>query len=147
MKSRTKKAIEAYKSGFNCAQSMISAYSDFFDIDRRTALALSCGFGGGMGKLQGTCGAVTGSFMVLGAYSYNEDIDIQLSKDRSVELVREFSKRFKAIHSTTNCKDIIGCDISTDRGMQYAKDNLLFETICEKCIKDSVVIIEDLINS
>lgn len=147
MISKEKKAIANYRSGFNCAQSMISAYSKTFNIDNRTAMSVACGFGGGMGKLQGTCGAVTGSYMVLGAYVYNEDIDIQLSKDRSVELVREFSNRFKAIHYTTNCKDLIGCDISTDKGMQYAKDNLLFETICEKCIKDSVAIIEDLINS
>ena len=140
-----KKAIEAYRSGFNCAQSIVSAYSDYLGFDNKQAMGIACGYGGGMGKLQETCGAITGAFMVLGVNSYNEDKDIQESKDKAVDKVREFDKKFKAIHGTTNCRKLIGCDLSTDEGMQYAKDNKLFDTICEKCIKDAVAIVDELI--
>ncbi len=52
----------------NCAQAVVIAFSDELDFDREMAARISCGFGGGMGRLQETCGAATGSFMVLGIH-------------------------------------------------------------------------------
>ena len=63
------KAIRSFKSGLNCAQAVLTSYSDELKFDNNMALSVACGFGGGMGRLQETCGAVTGSFMVLGIHT------------------------------------------------------------------------------
>lgn len=68
-KSREEKAIEPFRAGLNCAQAVLAAYSDDLNFDKNLALNISCGFGGGMGRIQETCGAVTGSFMVLSIYN------------------------------------------------------------------------------
>lgn len=36
-------AIENFRSGLNCAQSVLTAFSDSYNIDKDTALMISCG--------------------------------------------------------------------------------------------------------
>ena len=79
--AKEKKAISSFKNGLNCAQSVVSAYTDEMKFDPGLALSLSCGFGGGMGRLQETCGAVTGSFMILGIHNCKKYQD---NKDRKI---------------------------------------------------------------
>jgi len=145
MKSREDKAIRSFKSGLNCAQTVLTAYSDELSFDNSLALNISCGFGGGMGRLQETCGAVTGSFMVLGIYNgkkYSNNAD---KKEVTYSMIQNFSEKFKSIHGAIDCKSLIKCDLKTEQGQLFAEENNLFENLCEKCISDSIRIIEELI--
>src|SRR5512145_59908 len=88
MNTKTEKAIETFRGGYNCAQAVLTAYSDELKFDREMAINVSCGFGGGMGRMQEKCGAVTGSFMVLSIYAggkYPNNID---KKEKSYPLIR-----------------------------------------------------------
>jgi len=64
--SRVEEAVSCFADGFSCSQSIVSTYGTEFGVDREKALKISTGFGGGMGRLGGTCGAVTGAIMVIG---------------------------------------------------------------------------------
>jgi C_GCAxxG_C_C family probable redox protein len=139
------KAISSFKSGLNCAQAVLTAYSEEMNFDKKLALSISCGFGGGMGRLQETCGAVTGSFMVLGIYNCKKFANNQERKEKTYAIIQKFSKKFKEINGSTDCIELIKCDLKTEEGHRYAKDNNLFEIVCEKCISDSISIIEDLL--
>ena len=139
------RALATFRSGYNCAQAVLTAYSDDLDFDKNLGLSISCGFGGGMGKLQKTCGAVSGSFMVLSIYNSNLYSDNHERKEKSYSMIQKFSKKFELIHGTTDCKSLINCDLSTEEGHLYAKENNLFQTICEKCITDSIRILKELI--
>lgn len=44
----------------------MAALAPLLGVDRDAALKLPSGFGGGMGRLAETCGAVTRGFLVLG---------------------------------------------------------------------------------
>jgi len=147
MKKREEKAIGTFRSGLNCAQAVITAYADDLNINNDLAVNISCGFGGGMGRLQETCGAVTGSFMVLGIFNGIKYSDNKDKKEITYSMIQKFSERFKSLNGTTDCKSLIKCDLKTEEGQHYAKENKLFDTICEKCISDSLTIIEDLIKS
>jgi C_GCAxxG_C_C family probable redox protein len=147
MKAIEEKAIRSFKSGLNCSQAVLSAYSDKLNFDNNLALSVACGFGGGMGRLQLTCGAVTGSFMVLGVYNCNKVADNNERKEKTYSMVQKFSEKFKKINGTTDCISLLKCDLKTDEGHRYAKDNNLFETVCEKCISDSISIINELIEN
>jgi C_GCAxxG_C_C family probable redox protein len=144
MKPNKEKAILSFKSGFNCAQAALMAYSGELKFDEALAMSISCGFGGGMGRLQETCGAVTGSFMVLGMYNCKKFADNQDRKDNTYSMIREFSKKFKSIHGTTDCKTLLNCDLKTEEGQKKMKENRLSELVCEKCISDSIAIVEEL---
>ena len=145
MKLREEKAIDSFRSGLNCAQAVVSSYSEDLSFDENLTLGISCGFGGGMGRLQETCGAVTGSFMVLGIYNSKKYADNKDRKEETYSMIQNFNEKFKSIHGTLDCKSLLKCDLRTEEGQQYAKENNLFGTICERCISDSLKIVEDLI--
>ena len=145
MKEIEEKTIRSFKSGLNCSQAVLSAYSDRLNFDNNLALSVACGFGAGMGRLQLTCGAVTGSFMVLGVYNGNKYADNTERKEKTYSMIQKFDEEFKKINGTTDCTKLLKCDLKTEEGHRYAIDNNLFETVCEKCILDSIGIIEELI--
>ena len=64
--NKVESAVFSFNNGFNCCQSVLLAYCQEFGLDSQVASRLSTGFGGGMGRMAGVCGAVTGAFMVLG---------------------------------------------------------------------------------
>jgi C_GCAxxG_C_C family probable redox protein len=139
------KAIRTFRSGLNCAQAVITAYSEEMKFDNNLALSVSVGFGGGMGRLQKTCGAVTGSFMVLGIHNCKKLSDNKDRKEATYSMIQKFSQEFKLINGTTDCLELLKCDLKTEEGNIFAKENNLFGTVCEKCISDSVRTINKLI--
>ena len=145
MESIEEKAIRTFRSGLNCAQAVITAYSEEMKFDNNLALSVSVGFGGGMGRLQKTCGAVTGSFMVLGIHNCKKLSDNKDRKEATYLMIQKFSQEFKLINGTTDCLELLKCDLKTEEGNLFAKENNLFGTVCEKCISDSVRTINKLI--
>ena len=145
MKIKVEKTISSFRSGLNCSQAVLTAYSDELNFDNSLALSVSCGFGGGMGRLQETCGAVTGSFMVLGIYNCNKFPENNERKEETYSMIQKFSEKFRSLNGTTDCKSLLKCNLRTEQGQLFAKENNLFETVCEKCIADSIRIIDQLI--
>lgn len=139
------KAIATFRAGLNCAQAVVSAYADELNFDKDVALSISCGFGGGMGRLQGTCGAVTGSYMVLGLYNCKDITDNKDRKAATYAMVQRFSEKFLEANGSTDCISLLKQEIKTEEGHQKAKEENLFESVCEKCISDSIGIINQLI--
>ncbi|MEE0981552.1 MAG: C-GCAxxG-C-C family protein, partial [Acutalibacteraceae bacterium] len=66
MSQRTDKAVELFKNGFNCSQAVFAAFAGEFGMDEETALKVSAGLGGGVGRSREVCGAVSGAAMLVG---------------------------------------------------------------------------------
>lgn len=143
-KVSTQKAISTFRAGLNCAQAVFGAYAERLGYDLEMALQTTAGFGGGMGHLQGTCGVVTGAFMVIGVYNSRLYPDNPSRKEKSYAMIREFNSRFMEKHKTTNCKELINCDLSTAEGRVLAKERRVHETICEGCMATSISILNDI---
>lgn len=146
MISKKTKAIEAFNSGMNCAQSVLLAYSEQFKLDENLAFQISSGFGGGMGRLQKTCGAVTGAFMVIGIHNCEKYSNHRLQTDNNRSMIQEFNRIFLTKHESLDCKELIKCDLNTKEGQEYSKKNQVKKNICEKCITNSIEIVEALLN-
>lgn len=62
-------AGQHFKAGYNCAESVVRAFRDFYNLDiSDEALKLASGFGGGLGHAGCMCGALSGATMVLGMF-------------------------------------------------------------------------------
>lgn len=59
-------AIDNFKKGYNCAQSVVVAYCDVLGMEPDFAAKMASSFGGGMGRMREVCGAVSGMLMVAG---------------------------------------------------------------------------------
>ena len=138
-------AIQSFRSGMNCAQAVVTAYADRLKFDPDLAAGLSCGFGGGMGRLQQTCGALTGAFMVLGIHNSRLFSDRAELKNRTYTQVREINEKFAQSQGATDCRSLLGCDLQTDEGMQFHKDTNQSKMICEKCIAASIELLDEIV--
>lgn len=142
---RVDSAVSCFRKGYTCSQAIVSVYGALFGLDRATALKIASGFGGGMGRMATTCGAVTGAFMVVGLSHGATDPEDKESKETTHKLVRDFTGRFLALNGSIICKDLMGCDISQPEGLETVREKGLFLTLCSKFVKDSAEIIEDMI--
>ncbi|MBN2597102.1 MAG: C_GCAxxG_C_C family protein [Marinifilaceae bacterium] len=147
MNSKATQALEAFQSGMNCAQSVLLPYANDYKFDDNLAYQISSGFGDGMGRLQKTCGAVSGAFMVLGIHNCKKYSNHQLQTENNRILIQEFNRKFVLKHNSTNCNELIACNLNTEEGQAYAEKNNIKERICEKCIIDAIEIVDSLINN
>jgi C_GCAxxG_C_C family probable redox protein len=135
--SKVKKTVKCFEDGYNCSQAIFSTYSQDFGISPDQAFKIASGFGGGM-RIDGTCGAVTGAFMVLG-------LKFAHGKDKPYDKIIKFADAFCRKNKSTNCRTLIGCDIRTKEGMDKATNEGLFRSVCSQLVKDSAEILETML--
>jgi C_GCAxxG_C_C family probable redox protein len=138
-------AIACFSEGFCCSQAILSTFSEKFNLDKNIALKLSDSFGGGMGRMALTCGAVTGAFMVIGLKYGRISAEDEDAKQKTGDLVQKFIRKFETRNTTISCKELLACDISADEGLKYAQKHNLIKTICPKFIADAVEILEEIL--
>ena len=141
---RSEQAKELFLSGYNCAQSVLLSFADDLKFSKELAQKMAAGFGGGMGKQQETCGAVTGAIMVLGLLKGEHVNNNDELKSESYGSVKELTREFIAEYKTTNCRDLIGCDLNTPEGAEKFKEEKIMETVCTDCVKKAVQIVESI---
>ena len=108
--TRSEKACELHKMGYNCAQAVFAAYADEFGMDMDTALRISSSFGAGFGKLQEVCGAFSGMAMILGMREGNFDPKVPSAKMEHYARVRALADQFKAENGSIVCAELLGLD-------------------------------------
>ena len=145
MEQKNRQAINYFTNGFNCAQSVLLPFADDLKADKVTLEKIALGFGGGMGRLQKTCGAVTGAFMVISLFAARRSDDEEMSKALSREMIRDFHTAFISLHGVSDCRDLLGCDLNTEQGQAFLKEHGLSESVCNECIDHAVNIIERLV--
>jgi hypothetical protein len=79
-------ALSVFDSGFNCSQSVLTAFCNEFGLQDEPGFRIACAFGGGMGRMAKTCGAVTGAFMVIGLKYGQTQKDTRLRKKKHMPL-------------------------------------------------------------
>lgn len=137
------KACEYFKEGYNCAQSVLLAFSDITGFDKETTLKLSSSFGGGMGRLREVCGAVSSMFMIAGilkGYTTPNNDDI---KGAHYALIQDLANQFKSECGSFICRDILGLEDGADSPAPSKRTNQYYqERPCEHCIQIASEIIE-----
>jgi C_GCAxxG_C_C family probable redox protein len=134
-------AISLFDSGFACSQSVLLAFSEHYGLDEKTAKLISSTFGGGMGRLRKTCGAVTGGFMVLGLEFGNEIPNDMETKLNAYRKVRELSKEVVKIHGTSKCSELLKKH-ATEAEVADRKHHKI---ICRKVVADVTGLVYDML--
>jgi len=143
--NKVDEAVQYFKDGLSCSQAILAAYGPKYGVSRELAVRVASGFGGGMGMGE-TCGAVTGAFMVLGLMKAGADAGSSQGRAAARAAVIEFHEKFKARRGTVLCRELLGCDISTGTGMEQARLQGLFSTICPKVVGEAAELLEEFLN-
>ena len=104
----SKKAVELFKSGYNCSQAVLGAYAEEIGLDLETALKISSSFGGGMGRMREVCGALTGAFMVIGMLKGDYDSKDNKAKRDLYASIQELADDFKEDNGSIICRELLG---------------------------------------
>lgn len=88
-------AIEGFKSGLNCCESVYDALirAGVLDVDPDTR-AMCVGFGGGVGLTGHTCGALSGAVMANGAVHGRRDPWAVSDEVRGSEVADHYYRRY-----------------------------------------------------
>ncbi len=136
--TKQEKALDYFRKGNNCAQSVLLSFADDLGIEKKFAENVASGFGAGMGRLQNTCGALTGSFMVIGLYNSRMIKNEEERKETTNRLIQALDQDFTELFGYSDCKGLTGMDLNTEPGQLNFDSNEVSNKVCEKCISACV---------
>lgn len=103
------KAEKFFGDGCNCAQAVLAAYAEELGMDVGQAKLISCGLGGGVGRMREVCGAVSAAAMVLG--HRNGGV-----REKAYPAIQDFCEKFKAESGSIVCRELIAGSGATAGG-------------------------------
>ncbi|MDD6030255.1 MAG: C-GCAxxG-C-C family protein [Kiritimatiellae bacterium] len=116
---KSDKAVELFKTGACCSQAVFCAFAEDFGMDAETAMKVSAGLGGGVGRMREVCGAVTGATLALGM-KYGPD------KAAVYPHVQELCARFKAECGSIVCRELLAGSGATQGGAPEARTDAYY---------------------
>ena len=147
MKTKIEVAAEKFQAGYNCAQSVLYAYSDELNLEKETALKLACGLGAGMARSGEVCGAVTGGILVIGLKYGRGERDDRSITEQTYQKTQELMASFEQRHDSCVCRELLqGCDLKTAEGQQRFKEHDLWHKVCLPCVQSVVDVLEGIVN-
>ncbi len=144
--SRREQAMNNFKKGYNCSQSLVLAFSDILPIDTEVLSKMASSFGGGMGRLREVCGSVSGMFMIAGIlYGYDGPQTGEVKANHYAR-IQELAHRFEAEHGSIICREMLGLDVKHDIPIPEARTEEYYKKRpCAEIIGDAAEILEQYI--
>ena len=142
--NKTEEAKEIFGKGLNCAQSVLFVYGKEFFTEDPSAFRLASAFGAGISYRGEMCGAVSGALMVIGLHYGYTDLTIESSKEILLKISGEFIEMFSKQNGSVICNKLVGCEIDTPEGLQYARQNDLFRDICPRLVGSASEILDQI---
>jgi len=136
-------ALNLFEDGYNCAQSVFSVFAEDYNLPDTTIKRIASCFGGGM-RMGSTCGALTGALMVLGLAkgfdTYSPEAKTCIEEQTTILI-----NRWKSEFGATDCREILGIDVSNPIARQKARDEGVFKQHCPNCVATAVMLVEALL--
>jgi C_GCAxxG_C_C family probable redox protein len=134
---------EEFKKGFDCGQVVVSHFANELGIDKEMARKIAASFGAGTFKSE-TCGAVLGAYVVIGLrYGHCQEGDGE-KKNTTISKIKEFDEKFKAIHKSEVCREMLGYDLTKVEDKKVIMEKGLLFSYCPNAVRTAVEILENL---
>ena len=141
-------AKQLFFKGYNCAQSVFCAFTDVTGYDIDTSARMASSFGGGLGRLRETCGAVSAAALILGIVNgYADPADYE-AKKQHYELVREFADKFKEKDKSIICRELLTeASLNPESGgaPEQRSEEYYQKRPCPNLVYDAALILDEMI--
>ena len=136
-------AVNNFRTGYNCAQSVLLTFSEEIGLTQEEALKLASSFGGGMGRLREVCGGVSGMLIVAGLlYGYHEPRDYE-GKSEHYARVQELARAYEAENGSIVCRELLGLTQKRDEPKPEQRTEEYYKKRpCEQLVKMAAGIME-----
>lgn len=130
-----KQALEYFHRGFNCAQSVFTAFAGQLGLKEEAALRFSSAFGAGLGRMRGICGAFSGLCMVAG-YCQGNLTGEPSDKEKIFSLTRELADEFKQEFGSLLCRELLHLNEGEQESARPSdRTESYYQTRpCERCV-------------
>ncbi len=116
--SRAERAKDYFLRGYACSQAVALAFSDVCGVNEEIISKMTLPFGGGMGRLRLTCGALSGMAAVVGLIFANAEPCAE-NKKQTYAVVQALSARFQKEYGSLICGELLsGAKIPVEVGGQ-----------------------------
>jgi len=137
------KAVSHFKEGYNCAQSVLLAMQEFWNVKKALEPKVASAFGGGIGRGGSLCGALTGGVIAIGL-RYGTNRPVVEEREKAYSLALEFYSRFEKGCGGVFCRDLVGYDLTDSEDLEKARNSNVFMERCVRFIERAVEILIDL---
>jgi len=105
LEQRIQRAVELFMQGYGCCQSVLCAFADRYGMDEETALRVSAGFGGGVGRMRMMCGTCSALVILAGMEKGQTRGDDREGKAACYQLVRQLLETFRQRNGSIICAE------------------------------------------
>lgn len=120
----TEKTLQYFQDGYNCAQSVLLAHLPVSSLPPAMAARLMSGFGGGVGKTGGLCGALSALVALIGLAHGREEPGQMDRQAATYQYVRAALKDFEVRFGATDCRSLLRLNIRHDGVKEKARDDI-----------------------
>lgn len=146
MDRHQERALALFEGGCQCAQSVFVALCDETGLSEEDALALSASFGGGIGRMRETCGALCGLLMALGAVLGRFPQGDGAAKDRHYRLTQYASALFKQRNGSVYCYELLGIPHAAQLPVSAPRNEKFYhERPCVEAVLSAVAIFDEIV--
>ncbi len=129
------RAAALTERGHTCTQAILLAYASQCGVGLEALNRLGTGFGAGFGRVQSTCGALTGGIAVLGLARGSGQPGDEENKEEVFKMVKALVERFEAEMGATDCLGILKAPITTPEEAEKVREAGLFQERCGKALR------------
>ena len=104
--SRAERAKEKFLQGYACSQAVALAFCDVMGLEEEVVSKMMLPFGGGLGRLRLTCGAVSGMAAVVGMMCAKAE-NTPENKKETYAITQELCARFQAETGSLICAELL----------------------------------------
>ena len=146
---RAEQAREYFKQGYACSQAVAMAFADLANVGVDEIAKIMLPFGGGLGRLRLTCGAVSGMAAAYGMIACKAENSPENKKNAYAD-VQRLCEKFSSENGSLICADLLsGNNLSvTVGGVAEPRTNEYYKKRpCAELVYHAAQILEDELKS
>lgn len=143
--SRRELAQKYFEEGYACSQAVALAYADVLSLEVEEIKKVTLPFGGGLGRLRLTCGAVSGMAFVLGLLAVSDE-NTPENKMGTYEKTRLLCEKFIKVNNSLICEELLaGAKLEVVKGGKPEERTMKYYEVrpCKELVGSAAEILEE----
>ncbi len=128
MNNTFNKSKETFDSGLLCAESVLKVIAEEEGVESDLIPGIASGLCSGMARTSNMCGAVTGGILAISLVTGRKTAGESL--DKNYAAVQRLISEFEAEFGSSNCQELLACNLGTEDGQKKFIGNNLRMNLC-----------------
>lgn len=141
-KTLTHEALSLFTKGASCSQSILATYGPLVGLSMEQSFQIGSGLGGGIGRKQYVCGAISAGVIILGLKFGNTELSDTERKELTSKIAGKFVSDCEKELGSSQCSALLKVDISNPEERARAKDSGLLDRVCNNAVLKTAQLLE-----